>query len=118
MEEEFIIEIPLVSKKKKKLRYGEIVVLDEVAEREGVTNGKILRQIKEEGAEYRKLGGVLVVPSKYEEIKAELEALETLGEAQGYMKSLGVRDFLQVLESFGYQIEWAKPRKSSKLYRL
>jgi predicted nuclease of restriction endonuclease-like RecB superfamily len=116
--EELIIEIPLTVGKKKPLKYGEIVVLDEVAERAGVTNGKILREIKDEGSEYKKLGGVLVVPAKYDEIKEALKAVETLGEAQSYFKSLGVRDFIQGLESFGYQIEWAKPRKSSKLYRF
>lgn len=118
VEEEMIIDISLISKKQKKLRYGEIVVLDEVAEREGVTNGKVLRAIKDEGGEYKKLGGVLVVPSKYDEIKKALDSMETLGEAQSYFKSLGVRDFMQMIESFGYQIEWAKPRKSSRIYRL
>ena len=118
VEEEFIIEIPQVTKKKKRLKYGEIVVLDEVAEREGVTNGKILREIRKEGTEYKKLGGVLVLPDKYEEIKEELKSIETLGAAKSFFKSLGVRDFIQVLESFGYQIDWDEPRKSSKLYRL
>ena len=47
VEEEFIIEIPQVAHKKR-FKYGEIVVLDEVAERLGVTNGKVLREIKEE----------------------------------------------------------------------
>lgn len=116
VEDEFIIEIPLA--RKRKLKYGKIVVLDEVAERLGVTNGKVLRGIKDEGGEYRKLGGVLVVPAKYDEIKEALTSIETLGEARSYFKTMGVRDFLQVLESFGYQIEWAKPRKSSRLYRL
>ena len=115
--DEFIIEIPMVARKKT-LKYGEIVVLDEVAERQGVTNVKVLREIKEEGGEYRNLGGVLVVPAKYNEIMEALSSIETLGMAQGYFKTMGVRDFLQVLESFGYQIEWAKPRKSSRLYRL
>ncbi|MBT3284413.1 DUF790 family protein [Candidatus Bathyarchaeota archaeon] len=117
VEEELIIEIPIVARKKW-LKYGEIVVLDEVAERLGVTNGKVLREIKEEGGEYRKLGGVLLVPAKYDEIKEALESIETLGEARSYMKTLGVRDFMQVLESFGYQVEWLKPRKSSRLYRF
>ena len=116
VKEELIIEIPTA--RKKMLRYGEIVVLDEVAERLGVTNGKVLREIKEEGGEYKKLGGVLVVPTKYDEIKDALASIETLGEARSYMKTLGVRDFMQVLESFGYQVEWAKPRKSSRLYRF
>lgn len=118
VEEEMVIDISFISKKKKKLRYGEVIVLDEVAEREGVTNGKILRAIKEEGGEYKKLGGVLVVPSKYEEIKTALESIETIGEAQSYFKSHGIRDFMQMIESFGYHVEWAKPRKSSRLYRL
>lgn len=117
VEEEVIIEIPLVTRKKK-LKYGEIVVLDEVAERLGVTNGKVLREIKDEGGEYRNLGGVLVVPTRYDDIKEALASIETLGEARSYFKTMGVRDFLQVLESFGYQIEWAKPRKSSRLYRF
>lgn len=118
VEDELIIEIPLLIKKKKQSRFGDIVVLDEVAEREGVTNGKILRDIKAEGTEYKKLGGILVTPGKYEEIKSALEIVETLGEAQSFSKSLGVRDFMQLIESFGYHVEWAKPRKSSKLYRL
>lgn len=118
VEEEMMIDISYIQKKKKRLKYGEIIVLDEVAEREGVTNGTILRAIKEEGGEYKKLGGVLVVPSKYEEIKKSLDSMDTIGEAQSYFKSLGVRDFMQMIESFGYQIEWTKPRKSSKLYRL
>ena len=117
VEEELIIDIPDVDRKRE-LKYGEIVVLDEVAERLGVTNGKVLREINEEGGEYRKLGGVLVVPAKYDEIKEALESIETLGEARSYMKTLGVRDFMQVLESFGYQVEWLKPRKSSRLYRF
>lgn len=118
VEEEFIIEIPLAVKKKKRLKYGDFVVLDEVAEREGVTNGKILREIKAEGGEYKKLGGILVVPKKYEQIREALKSVETLGEAQSFFKSQGVRDFMQAIESFGYQVEWAKRRKSSKLYRL
>lgn len=118
IEDEFIIEIPLVVKKIKNPKYGDIVVLDEVAERAGVTNGKILREIKKEGREYKKLGGVLVVPEKYEEIKEALKSIETIGEAQSYCKSIGVRDFIQLIESFGYQVEWAKPRKNSRLYRF
>lgn len=118
VEDELIIEIPLVIKKKKQSKYGDIVVVDEVAEREGVTNGKILREIKAEGTEYKKLGGILVTPEKYEEISTSLKSVKTLGDAQSYAKSIGVRDFMQLIESFGYHVEWAKPRKTSKLYRL
>ncbi len=114
-EEELIIEIP---DKEKPLKYGEIVVLDEVAERMGVTKEMILKEIQEEGGEYNKIGGLLVVPELYEMIKEELTSIETLGEARKYFKGRGVRDFIQAVECFGYQIRWETPREKSKLYHL
>ncbi|MCW4013953.1 MAG: hypothetical protein NWF07_13345, partial [Candidatus Bathyarchaeota archaeon] len=113
---ETIIEIGLP--KKKKPKYGDIVVLDDVARRKGILTAQIKKEIKEEGTKYRDLGGVLVTPEKHKEIKAELAKLETLGEAQRFFKEQGVADFLAVLESYGYQVEWLKPRGNSKIYRL
>jgi hypothetical protein len=114
--DEMIINIGLPEKKT--VKYGEIVVLDEVARRLGVTSAHILKEIEEEGTKYRDLGGVLVTLDKHKEIRARLRTVSSLGEAQDYFKELGVRDFLAVLESFGYQVEWAKPRGKSKIYRL
>ena len=115
-ETEVIIDIG--SSKKKPLKYGEIVVLDDIARRRGVTSAQIMGEIKEEGFKYQDLKGVLVSPEKYEEIEAHLKTLGTLGKAQSYFKGLGVSNFMAVLESFGYQVEWAKPRRNSKIYRL
>lgn len=115
-ENETIIEIGLP--KKKEAKYGDIVVLDDVARRRGIMTAQIKKEIKEEGTKYRDLGGVLVLSEKHREIKAELAKLETLGEAQRFFKEQGVGDFLAVLEAYGYQVEWLKPRGNSKIYRL
>ena len=64
------------------------------------------------------LGGVLVSTEKHTEIQAHLKTIGTIGEAQTYLRGLGVDDFMAVLESFGYQVEWSKPRGNSKIYRL
>jgi len=113
---ETIIEIGLP--KKKLYKYGDILVVDDLARRQGVTAAQILKEISEEGSKYIDLGGVLVSSKKHQEIEANLKTLNTLGEAQTYLRALGVGDFMAVLESFGYQIEWSKPRRNSKIYRL
>jgi len=113
---ETIIEIGLP--KKKPSKYGDIIVVDDLARRQGVTAAQIMKEIKDEGNKYRDLGGVLISPEKYQEIDAHLRTLDTLGEAQTYILGLGVRDFMAVLESFGYQVEWGKPKRNSKIYRL
>jgi hypothetical protein len=115
-ENETIIEIGLPQKKESK--YGEIVVLDDEARRRGVITAQIKKEIKEEGTKYRDLGGVLVTPEKHKELKNGLAKLETLGEVQRFFKEQRVDDFIAVLEAYGYQVEWLKPRGNSKIYRL
>jgi hypothetical protein len=115
-DEEIVIEIGLP--RSKQTKYGDIIVVDDMARRQGTTTSQILRDIKSEGTEYRDLGGVLVTPEKYDEISTHLKNLSTIGEVQAYFKELKVRDFMQVFESFGYQVEWRTPRKNSKIYKL
>ena len=113
---ETIIEIGLP--KKKPSKYGDIIVVDDLARRQGVTAAQIMKEIREEGSKYMDLGGVLVSPDKHTEIEDHLKTLGTLGEAQTYLSGLGGGDFMTVLESFGYQVEWSKPKRNSKIYRL
>jgi predicted nuclease of restriction endonuclease-like RecB superfamily len=115
-EAEVIIDIGTVSRKS--VKYGDIVVLEELARRHGVTSAQILKYIKKEDTNYKDLGGILVSIDKHEEVEAHLKTLRTLGEAQSYFKNLGVRDFITVLESYGYQVEWSRPHRNSKIYRL
>lgn len=114
--EELIIEIP--SKEPRKPTHGEVIVVERLAQRLGVTERQLLKEIREEGHEYRDLGGVLVMPSKLEEISGALGGVETLGEAKRALRGIGVRSFLPVLEALGYQVEPGRPRDESRVYRL
>ncbi len=115
-ETETIIEI--ATPKKKEPKYGSIVVLDDEARRKGVTTAQIRKEIKAKGIKYRELGGVLVTPEKYKELRSQLKQFSVLSEVQNYLKDQGVRDFMAVLEAYGYQVEWGKPQGNSKIYRL
>jgi len=110
--------IRISTPKKKDTTYDEIIVLDEIARRQGVTTKQILNEIKKDGKKYIDLGDVLVSPLMHEEISSNLKKLNTVGEAQEYLKGLGVRDFLAVIESYGYYVEWSRPRKNSPIYHL
>jgi hypothetical protein len=114
--EELIIEIP--SREPRKPTHGEVIVVERLAQRLGVTERQLLKEIREEGHEYRDLGGVLVTPSKLEEISGALGGVETLGEAKRALRGIGVRSFLPVLEALGYQVEPGRPRDESRVYRL
>jgi predicted nuclease of restriction endonuclease-like RecB superfamily len=115
-EEEMVIE--LAPRQFKKPSLGEIIVLEELASRRGVTESKLLNEIKEEGTRYRDLGGVLVTPGKLEELREALVKTETLGAAHAVLREHGVRDFMPVLEALGYAVEWRRPRDESRVYRL
>lgn len=110
--------IRISTPEKKDTPYNEIIVLDEVARYQGVTTKQILNEIKKDGKKYIDLGDVLVSPSMHEKISTNLKKINNVGEAQEYLKSLGVRDFLAVIESFGYYVEWSRPRKNSPIYHL
>jgi predicted nuclease of restriction endonuclease-like RecB superfamily len=114
--QEIIIEIEPHEKKVSK--YGDIVVIEEIARHQGKTSSQIMNEIKLEETEYIDLGGVLVSPEKHVQINNKLKILSSLDQVQSYFKELGVRDILAVLESFGYQVEWSKPRKDSRIYQL
>ena len=114
--EELIIDIP--SKEPKKPTHGELIVLEQLAQRMGVTEEQLLQEIMEEGHDYRDLGGVLVTPRKLEEISRALGDVETLGEAKAVLRGKGVRSVMPVLEALGYQVEPRRPRDESRVYRL
>ncbi len=114
--EELIIEIP--SKKPRGPTHGEVIVVERLAHRLGVTERQLLREIREEGHEYRDLGGVLVTPRKLDEISGALGGVETLGEARRILRGEGVRSVILVLEALGYQVEPGRPRDESRVYRL
>ena len=112
-EEGTVIEIEL-----RKPPHGDLIVLEELAARRGVTEDRLLKEIRDGGVKYTDLGGVLVTPEKLEELKEALRGVETLGEARSVLRGQGVRNFMPVLEALGYSVEWRKPRDMSRVYRL
>lgn len=115
-EEETVIEIE--SRKPRKPPHGDLIVLEELAARRGVTEDRLLKEICDSGFMYTDLGGVLVTPEKLEELKAALRGAETLGEARSVLRGHGVRNFMPVMEALGYSVEWRKTRDMSRVYRL
>lgn len=117
---EFIIDLgskkaPIPTKKK---TYPDLIIVEDMARRKGITESRVLEQIENENIQYRNLGGVLVTPEKIGELRDLLDRVETLGEAQEVLKQNEVSNFLPVLESLGYLIEWRKPRNQSRIYKL
>lgn len=115
-DKELIIDIPF--REPRKPTHGELIVLEQLAHRMGVTEEQLLREIREEGHEYRDLGGVLVTPRKLDEIVSALNGVETLGEAKVVLRVNGVHSVMPVLEALGYQVEPRRPRDESRVYRL
>lgn len=115
VEEEFIVEI---TGNERKPRFGEVINLEELAYRQGKTETSLLKEIREEGFEYKDLGGILLSSKRYEVIKRGLEGVETLRDAGVVLRGHGVRNFVPVLEALGFYIEWRKPRNESRVYRL
>jgi predicted nuclease of restriction endonuclease-like RecB superfamily len=110
--------IGITSSEKKESKFVDIIVLEEVARRHGLTSAQVMEEVKMEDKKYIDMGGVLVSQSKNKEIASNLEKLKTVGDAQNYLKTIGVKDFMAVLESYGYQVEWSRPRKNSRIYRI
>ena len=71
VEEEIIVEIP--DKPQKRSSYGDVIVLEDTANKLGITDRELLKLIEAEGTRFVKLSGVVYSPKKLETIKAELE---------------------------------------------
>ena len=97
--------------------YGWVVEPEELAQRLGVTVKKAVEALRAQG-DYREVGGLMVDRGLHHRLKRRLSQMETLGEAQNYLRTLGVRNPLPVLEAYGIQVDWATPRGESRLYRL
>jgi hypothetical protein len=113
IEKELIIEI-----KKKKPNYGEIINLEELAYKEGITEASILKKVKAQDIKYLDIGGILITPQKHKEIKKGLESIKNFESANKMFKKHGINNFIPILESMGYTIEWTTPRNKSRVYQL
>lgn len=117
VEEEIVIEIP--DKPSKRSSYGEVVVLEDTANKLGITDRELLKLIEAEGVRFVKLSGVVYSPSKLEAIKTELDDLGEgdLKDFKALLKGHGVKNVVAVLESLGYVVE-PGVAKELHVYRL
>jgi hypothetical protein len=117
---ESVIEIGPPRRKARASSFGKLVVLEEAAQRMGLTEAEVRRRIDEEGAGYADLGGVLIEPGELRELR---EAIEGLGDMRletvsRVLREHGCRSPLPVLEALGYAVEWVPERRESMVYRL
>ena len=98
----------------------EMVVVDEMASKLGVTEAEVMQRLKGSGRCYVDLGGVLVTPDKLRELEEALAAAPDmeLTAVAGLLRRLGCRRPLPVLEALGYSVEWAGDRERSRVYKL
>ena len=99
---------------------GEVVLVDELASKLGVTEAEAKKRLKRSGRRYVDLGDVLVVPEKLRELEEAMAAAPDmrLSTVQGVLRRLGCRRPLPVLEALGYAVEWTGDRGRSTVYRL
>jgi predicted nuclease of restriction endonuclease-like RecB superfamily len=117
-EDETIIEITPQKRRHEKHRFGSIVIMEELANKLGVTESGALKEVTGSGLKYRDLGGVLVLQDLYQTLLDELGKDTTLGVARNVLKGHGVRNYMPVIEALGYTVEWGSPRGESRVYRL
>ncbi len=105
VEEELVLEIP--DKPQKRSSYGEVVVLEDTANKLGITDRELLKLIEAERTRFVKLSGVMYSPKKLDEIKADLENMGEgdLKDFKALLKGHGVKNVVAVLESLGYVVE-------------
>jgi hypothetical protein len=117
IEGEIIVEIP--DKPQKRSSYGEVIVLEDTANKLGITDRALLKLIEAEGSRFVKLSGVVYSPKKLETIKAELMDISDgdLKDFKSLLKGHGVKNVVAVLESLGYVVE-PGVGKELHVYRL
>lgn len=98
----------------------EVVIVDELASRLGVTEAEARRRLQDVAGGYVDLGGVLVTPVKLKELEKALTGAPDmrLGTVLGVLRKLGLRRPLPVLEAMGYAVDWAEERDQSRVYRI
>jgi hypothetical protein len=116
-EEEVVIEI---TPRQKKSSLGDPVVLEESAERLGLTVSEIKARIAAERTRYLDLGGVMMSRGKLGELKEALKGAldDRLKTYQGILKAHGCRNPVPVLYALGYDVEWAQRSGDSRVFRL
>jgi predicted nuclease of restriction endonuclease-like RecB superfamily len=117
MVEETIIEIKASSRKSS---LGDPIVIDDVANRLGLTDKEVLKMVEAEKVRYIRLPGVLVTQEKLETLRAGLEEIEgdDLALYKAFLKGQGCKNPTPVLEALGYFVEIDAETRKPRVARL
>lgn len=117
VEEEVVIEIKAPIRKSS---LGEVIVIDDLTHRMGITDRELLRKVEAEQVRYVRLPGVLITPEKLEELKSGLAEIEgdDLSDYKAYLKGRGCKNPTPVLEALGYVIEIDPETRKPYVIRL
>jgi len=115
--DEVVIEI---TPRQRRSSLGDPVVLEESAERLGLTVSEIRARIAAERTRYLDLGGVMMSRGKLGEIEEALRGApdDRLKTYQGILRAHGCRNPVPVLYALGYDVEWAQRSGDSRVFRL
>jgi predicted nuclease of restriction endonuclease-like RecB superfamily len=104
VEEEVIIEIKAPVRKSS---FGEVIVIEDVTLKLGITDRELLKKIEAEKVRYIRLPGVLITPEKLQELRGGLAEIKggDLAEYKSYLKGRGCKNPTPVLEALGYVVE-------------
>ncbi len=102
--EEIVIEIKAPVRKGS---FGDLVIIDDVANRLGLTDKELLRRIEAEKVRYVRLPGVLVTPKKLESLRKALSDIKghDLTEYKATLREQGCKNPMPVLEALGYFVD-------------
>jgi predicted nuclease of restriction endonuclease-like RecB superfamily len=115
--EELIIEIkPPV----KKSSFGELIIIDDLVYKLGLTDKELFKKIEAEKIKYVKLPGVLITQEKLETLRTDLEHIESndLPDFKNILKGHGCKNAIPVLEALGYLVENDPETRKPKVTRL
>lgn len=115
--DEVVIEI---TPRQRRSSFGDPVVLEESAERLGLTVSEIRTRIVAERAKYLDFGGVMMSREKLSELEDALSGApdDRLRTYQGILKAHGCRSPVPVLYALGFDVDWVQRSGDSRVFRL
>jgi hypothetical protein len=115
--EETVIEIkaPL-----RKSSFGDVIIIDDLTNRLGVTDKELLRKVEVEKVKYVRLPGVLVTPEKLDALRIGLGEVEgyDLTSYKAFLKEMGCKNPIPILEALGYFVEVDPETHKPRVTRL
>ncbi|MBS7637376.1 DUF790 family protein [Candidatus Bathyarchaeota archaeon] len=96
-----------------------IVVVEELASKLGTTEKEAKRILRERNKSYIDIGGVYITPEKLDILESHLGGSQSLSlsKAMSFLRGLGCRRPIQVLEALGYTVEWDESLKDGRVYK-